>query len=151
MPSIVTITTEGSNVDCWLFTISIKILRFSDSQILKRYFFEKVRKWNKLVYIKKYAYLINNIYIYGVYITIHISTFTFSPVRKWESEKVRKFIHQPFQHPLTVCTPQQQPSSNLQASKQSRSERKNTQRECMFLLSDADCSRPKGVNLQKQL
>ena len=41
------------------------------------------------------------------------------------------------EHPLTVCTTQQQPASNLQASKQSRSERKNTHSQCVFLLSDA--------------
>ena len=33
---------------------------------------------------------------------------------------------------LSLCATQQQASSNLQASKQSRSERKNTQRECVF-------------------
>ena len=49
-----------------------------------------------------------------------------------------------------MCTTQQQPASKVQASKQSRSERKNTQRECVFLLSDADCSRPKEANSQKQ-
>ena len=36
------------------------------------------------------------------------------------------------EYTLSLCTTQQQASSNLQASKQSRSESKNTQRECVF-------------------
>ena len=37
-----------------------------------------------------------------------------------------------WKHPLSLCTTQQQPSSNLQARKASKSECKNTQRECVF-------------------
>ena len=41
------------------------------------------------------------------------------------------------EYTLSLCTTQQQPSSKLQASKQSRSESKNTQRECVFFSSSA--------------
>ncbi len=52
-----------------------------------------------------------------------------------------------FPYPLTVCTTQQQASSNLQASKQSRSESKNTQRECVFFAKRRRLfTTPKGQN-----
>ena len=41
-------------------------------------------------------------------------------------------VERTHEYTLSLCTTQQQASSNLQASKQSRSESKNTQRECVF-------------------
>ena len=61
-------------------------------------------------------------------------------------------VERTYEYTLSLCTTQQQASSNLQASKQSRSESKNTQRECVFFAKRRRLfTTPKGrVNSQKQ-
>ena len=51
-------------------------------------------------------------------------------------------------YPLSLCIYFKQGASNLQASKPSKSEGKNTHSQCVFCRAK-DGSRPKGVNRQK--